>query len=227
MQLFPLRSCHCSCSFTCRNNICCTSEFGKSHWVIANAVESWSLIYVIYIYCIIQYRLHIEIVLFLLVLNRRPHASLTVRVAVVQLLDLKQPQDLGVWQPAWQVAGGIWRCWYHSLSSQGSRWQFSSYILWLTETIARTSKTDRYILRNSRGSSLAIKRTLLVLKVVLAHWRMQKGDYRPHLFITIAQTLVLADTAPLPARSTLCFCLVLNVSAHRLWPVCWKPLHFT
>lgn len=106
MQLFPLRSCHCSCSFTCRNNICCTSEFGKSHWVIANAVESWSLIYVIYIYCIIQYRLHIEIVLFLLALNRRPHASLTVRVAVVQLLDLKQPQGPGSVTAC--LAGGGW-----------------------------------------------------------------------------------------------------------------------
>lgn len=56
------------------------------------------------------------------------------------------------------LAGGKWqRCF--SLSSQESRWQFSSYRLWLAEKIAQTNKNDRCALWNSTGRKVVVKRT--------------------------------------------------------------------
>lgn len=67
------------------------------------------------------------------------------------------------------MVDGIRRHQYHSLSSEGGRWQFSSYILWLTEKITQTNKNDRYVLQNSRGRNLAVKRARVILKVALAN----------------------------------------------------------
>lgn len=146
------------------------------------------------------------------------------------------------------MAHGIQVGWCASPRSQGGRWQFSSSTLCLAEKIAQTNKNARYVLQNSRGRKLAVKRTRIVLKVGLPRWHtsswsklvppcawpphvpqepiplasttaqkrpkqgaraavLEQQDrafplitdvYRPHLFITAAQTLALVDTALLP-----------------------------
>lgn len=132
---------------------------------------------------------------------------------------------MGQWQPGWQMENGIWRHWYCSLSREGGSWQFFSCILWLTEKNAQTNKNERYVLQNRRRRNLVDKRTCC-LKVALANLFVKNVFVSPTFLLPEHKPWCLLLQPCCQHTTAVCFCLVLDVSAHLLWPV-YKRLYIS